>query len=419
MRRSAFALALAVSANQGVSAVTYRVALDERKPLRAMVSVDLPTRRSGDLLFGTGPRGAASLSGNVDCDGKPLLVRSPGRWMVPAACRTVRWTLVLRDQDSEGMDAADPSGAWSAKGRWWLLTDHLAFLAPTGGWDEAEVDMRARLRDGRVVSHRLPFPHRGQMPFYGIVAAAAPRLYRSRGFTLRVNGAIPAEAGDAQQLFFAETWSRWRRDFLPRDALAPAALDALWIPRPPRAEPNFMASAGMRAVLMQNIPGPDKAASGAKLRAAVILGVHEGFHTLIGSMPATWPVWVNESWASYFAWRAAEPGLDPAALKMAKELIDAPAAPSLLTIEAQVEHGDGSNYEAFYGKGARFWAAIDALLVTRNNPSGRLAALIQDTHGLRGLDWTSPAAIAAYFDARSGGRAGAVVRCYLVEVGCG
>jgi hypothetical protein len=196
-------------------------------------------------------------------------------------------------------------------------------------------------------------------------------------------------------------------------------LDVLWIPQPPQGEPGFMASAGMRAVLMQNIPGPDKVAADAKLRAAILLGVHEGFHTLIGSIPATWPKWVNESWASYFAWRASEHRLDPAALKIAKELIDAPAAPSLLAIEAQVDHGDGSNYEAFYGKGARFWAAIEAVLVTRNNPSGRLAALIQDTHGLAGLDWSNPDAVAAYFDLRSAGRAGPIVRCYLVASGCG
>jgi hypothetical protein len=419
MRPALAALALAFSASGPAAVVTYHVALDERTPLRALVSVDLPIDRSDDLLLGASSRAAANLVGMPDCDGKPIAMRAAGRWSAPATCRTVHWTLGLRDQDQQGMDAADPQGAWSAQGRWWLLTDHLAFLAPADGWGAADVEMTARLRDGRTVAHKLPFPHEGQMPFYGVVSAAAPRLYRSRGFTLRVNGAVPAEAGDAQQRFFTEAWSRWRRDLLPRDAVTPAVLDVLWIPPPPHAEPNFMASAGMRAVLMQNIPGPDKAVSDAKLRAAVILGVHEGFHTLIGSIAQTWPIWVNESWASYFAWRAAGPHLDSAARKMAKELIDASASPSLLTIQTQVEHGDGSNYEALYGKGARFWAAIDALLVTRNNASGRLAALIQDTHGLRGLDWSSPDAIAAYFNARSGGRAGAVVRCYLVETGCG
>jgi len=419
MRSILAALALAIFASGGASAVTYHVALDERTPLRASVSLDLPANRSGDLVLGIGPRAEASLIGAPACDGTTLPASARNRWTIPATCRAVRWTLGLRDQDKEGMDASDPFGAWSAKARWWLLSNHLAFLAPGGSWEDANVEIVAGLRDGQVLKRLFPFPRRGQMPFYGVVSAAPPRLYKRRDFTLRVNGAVPAEAGDVQQHFFTETWSRWRRDILPANAAAPALLDVLWIPPPPHGEPNFLASAGMRAVLMQNIPGPDKVASDTKLRAAIILGVHEGFHTLIGSMPATWPGWVNESWASYFAWRAAEPHLDPAARNKAKELIDAPAAPSLLEIEAQVRNGDGSNYEAFYGKGARFWAAIDAVLVTRSNPSGRLAALIQDTYGLRGMEWSSPDAIAAYLDARSAGRASAIVRCYLVSRDCG
>jgi hypothetical protein len=104
---------------------------------------------------------------------------------------------------------------------------------------------------------------------------------------------------------------------------------------------------------------------------------------------------------------------------MVRALIDAPSPAGLLGVQAQVDHGNGSNYNVFYGKGARFWDAIDAVLVTRSNPSGRLAALIQDTHGLRGLDWSKADAIAAYLDARSNGRASDIVRCYLVKPDCG
>ena len=399
--------------------ILYHIDLDERAPLRAIVAIDVPPNPDGALVLRIRPSSAGSLVGAPVCGDNPLPARTATSWTVPASCQTLRWRLALRDQDTDGMDAADPSGGWSARQRWWLLTDHLAFLAPSGGWENAKVDIVSRLRDGRIIRSTQPFPHRGQMPFYGVVSATPPRVYRSRDFSLRVYGRIPAEADRAQQQLFADTWSRWRRDILPRDAVAPRAIDMLWITPPPDAQPNFMASAGLRAVLMQNIPGPDKAASDAKLRAAIVLGAHEGFHTLIGSIPATWPAWVNESWASYFAWRAAEGHLDPAALKAAKGLIDAPAGPSLLTIEAQIEHGDGSNYEAFYGKGARFWAAIDGALTTRQNPSGRLAALIQNTNGLRGLDWSNAAAIAAYFNARSDGKAGPIVRCYLVDANCG
>lgn len=281
MRRVLAMLALTTFLSGHASALTYHMALDERTPLQASVSVDLPPDRTADLTLGIRPRSAPSMAGAPDCDGAPLAAQAPTRWTVPAACHTIHWTLALRDQDKQGMDAADPTGAWSAAGDWWLLTDHLAFLAPPGGWDSAQVEMVARLRDGRIVKIATPFPGRGQMPFYGVVSGKPPRLYRSGGFALRVHGAVPAEAGDAQQQFFADTWSRWRRDVLPVKTVTPASLDILWIAPPPHADPGFMASAGMRAVLMQNIPGPDKAASDAKLRAAALLGVHEGFHTLI------------------------------------------------------------------------------------------------------------------------------------------
>ena len=419
MRLAFAALALAFSASTSATATTYHVVLDESTPLRATISLNLPSRHRGELALAIRPSALRSLIGVPTCDNLPLGVRTSTAWTVPASCERVQWTLGLRDQDRDGMDAADPSGAWSAGGRWWLLTDRLAFLAPPGGWQDADVEISGRLHDGTVVKVRRPFPRRGQMPFYGVLSATPPRLYRSPNFTLRVHGRVPEGADGKQQQLFADTWSRWRRDILPRDAAAPSALDMLWVNPPPAAEPNFMASAGMRAVLMQSISGPDRVASDAKLRAAIIMSAHEGFHTLIGSIPQTWPTWANESWASYFAWRAAQGHLDPAALKVASDLIDAPASPSLLTIEAQIAQGDGSNYEAFYGKGARFWAAIDAVLVSRRNPSGRLAALIQDTHGLRGLNWSNADAIAAYLDARSAGRASAVVRCYLVERDCG
>ena len=412
--------ALALASHTGTAAATtYHIMLDERSPLRAAVSLDLPTSRAGDLALVVSSGAIGSLIGAPACGDVPLVARSATAWTVPASCGTVRWLLRLRDQDRDGMDAADPSGAWSAEGRWWLLTDRLAFLTPPGGWHDADVEMAARLRDGTVVRSRQSLPRSGEMPFYGVVSAVQPHLYRSRNFTLRVHGRVPDGADAAQQQLFADTWSRWRRDILPRGAIAPPALDMLWVTPPPHAEPNFMSSAGMRAVLMQNIPGPDRDASDARLRAAIIMSAHEGFHTLIGTVRQTWPVWVNESWASYFAWRAAQGHLDPAALKATRELIDAPASPSLLAIQAQVARGDGSNYEAFYGKGARFWAAIDAVLVTRRNPSGRLAALIQDTDGLKGLDWSSPDAIAAYFNARSSGRAGTIVHCYLLASDCG
>jgi hypothetical protein len=170
---------------------------------------------------------------------------------------------------------------------------------------------------------------------------------------------------------------------------------------------------------MQYVPDPAAADPAEKLEAGILLiGAHEAFHALSGSIAGARPAWVGESWASYFAWDAARRHLTGESLRVAAELVEAPVATSILRAQRGWEAGDQSQVLVFYSKGARFWAAIEAVLTGPANRSGKLAALIQATEGMRGLDWTSPDAVAAWFDAHSGGRAGPIVRCYLVEEGC-
>jgi hypothetical protein len=66
-------------------------------------------------------------------------------------------------------------------------------------------------------------------------------------------------------------------------------------------------------------------------------------------------------------------------------------------------------------KGARFWNAIERVLTIRPNGAAKLAALIRQTQGLKGLDWSNGGKIAEYSDNYSNGRAGAVAQCYLSE----
>ena len=169
---------------------------------------------------------------------------------------------------------------------------------------------------------------------------------------------------------------------------------------------------------MQYAPG----AASDRLRLAAaqyLIGGHEGFHAIIGAMPQHWPVWVNESWASYFAWRAARGKLKGAEMAAVEQLIRAPAAIGLLHGQRAYDKGDHAQTSLFYGKGALFWDAIEAVLVTRKGPSGRLAALIQDSQGFQGVDWSSAESIADFLDARSDGAARALVNCYLVQAICG
>ena len=85
----------------------------------------------------------------------------------------------------------------------------------------------------------------------------------------------------------------------------------------------------------------------------------------------------------------------------------------------EVVFGEGKTAEQIVAISREMLERSGAVLVTRDNRTGRLAALIQDTGGLKGLDWSKPDAISAFFNARSSGRAGTIVHCYLVATGCG
>jgi len=103
---------------------------------------------------------------------------------------------------------------------------------------------------------------------------------------------------------------------------------------------------------------------------------------------------------------------------LADELVATPNPRPLLEADRRFGKDDGDQEVIFYSKGARFWMEIEAVLTGPANPSGRLAALIKATGGMRGLDWRDANAVAGFFDRHSAGRAGPIVRCYLVQPGC-
>lgn len=172
-------------------------------------------------------------------------------------------------------------------------------------------------------------------------------------------------------------------------------------------------------MLMQHVPDPADADDEVKLRAGVMLiGGHEGFHSLTGSLPGARPAWVGESWASYFAWQGARRHLSGRSLAHAESLVQTPVPLTILEAQRKWDAGDQGQALVFYSKGARFWAAIEEVLDGPANGSGKLAALLRSTGGMRGLAWNEVDAVAAFFAARSGGRADPIVRCYLAGERC-
>ncbi|HEY1606437.1 MAG TPA: hypothetical protein VGF77_12660 [Allosphingosinicella sp.] len=391
----------------------YELKLDDRDPMRIDFALVDPSARERQLALP--PSRESLLVSAPACGTKPLVRTGPGRWTRPAGCASVSWSARLDDAD-KGMDSTrPPSGAWSRRRRLWLLTGRLPWLKGARPWP-APILVSARL-DGRLLSRSAEI--RPAAPLY--LAVGRPvRLYRAGGFTMRVYGDAPAGArADRLQQRVAATMARWRSDILPAGVKPPNRLDMIWVAAPGGAAPGFFASASASGVLMQYIPDPRASDPGAKLAAGMLLtGLHESFHALGEWLGGGGRAWISESWATFFAWETARRHLKGAALAEASALIDKPADTPILQAERETEQGDDTHYGLFYNKGTHFWEAVEAVLDGPANRSGKLAALIRATDGMKELDWDDAGRVAAFLGARSHGRARPIVHCYLVETGC-
>lgn len=412
-------LVLSAAARSAADGPVYRAMLAESRPLEVRFELDLAEDRTGPTQLRLSRRSHARLQGKPHCDKGSLEAVQDGRWAASQSCDKVSWTVALRDQDRVGVDVEAPTGAWTARGRSWLLTDRLPMLVAEGREGPGLLRVDALFAGDRLRIVTKQLPRADQPPFYMALAASDPQSLGEAPPQLRQFGNAPTEADQSRMREVARIWEGWRRHVVPPDVKTPSVIDVIWADAPPAMEPGFYASAGSGAILMQSVPFGDAEKDRIWTEQAILLiGAHEGFHVLIAGLPQTWPEWVNESWASHFAWRAARETLARDALAAAEALVNAPAGMTLLQARGDRTAGIPPRTDVLYGKGARFWMAIEQVLTTRDGPAGRLGALIQDSRGFQGADWTSADALARFLDERSDGRASPIVRCYLVTEGC-
>jgi hypothetical protein len=399
-----------VSAAGAPIAPRYEISLDDREALVVRMSIYVP---AGTATLIAPPASEDALLRSPSCGDRPLVRKRTGVWRVPSECDRVSWSASIQRIDASKFDVAGPPSVWDPKTRLWLLTGSLPWLRMP---NQQGASARIGARVGRSQFHQAAILPPPNFPL-AIVVGSPLRNFVADGFTVQGFGYLPSKEADPWQDRLASILAAWRRDLLPSDAGFPAKLNYVWLPAPAGAEPGLQASANSGSILMQYVPDRRDAGAGPRLKVGIlVVGAHEGFHAL-GSVRGA-PAWVAESLATYFAYRAARQYLDPISLALAKEFVNARAERSLLNLQQAFDAGDGSAYPSFYGKGARLWSAIERVLTTPANSSGKLAALIRQTRGLEGMDWSDGERIAAYLDRYSEGRAGAVVRCFLVEDKC-
>lgn len=398
---------------------TWHVTLDAAAPYRAAFRLDLPETNEPVTLAAARDGDGATIS-TPRCGDAPLQRAGEKGWRVPAGCRAVSWSASLIDHDADGIDASVPVSAWSADGRFWFLAERSGFLRPAGQDPGGRVEIAAAMPGAAAIRRSHAYPAYNQPPYYAAVGDRPTARYEHEGATLDIHGTPPARDWMPDlQLHILAIWAGWRRDVLPARMAAPTRLAFVWLDTPKGAEPGMTASAGADAIALQLKPREGDPEADRKMRAAMmLLGAHEGFHTLIGAYGQTWPAWVNESLANHFAYRAVVPHLDTGQHAFIDQQVMAEAPISLADAQAAYAGGDDQQGDVFYGKGARFWMAIEKVLTTPDGQSGRLGALVKSSNSFADLDWSNLEAIAAYFNTKSNDRAGPIVRCFLAETGC-
>lgn len=405
--------AIAEAPQPAAPAPSYIVHVSVAEPDHVRFTMQVPSWK-GVL---TAPLNSVAIRIPPACGDVPLTLIAARQWIKPLGCEQVSWSATISSLDGKTFDASRPGSFWSARRQTWLLSGDLPWLRYMGqSW--SPVHVIAENRTG-FVAKDTSLPGAADSPTY-ILIGEAKRDYKVGSVVTTIYGDIPARPqSDRLQRIVGATLARWQRDLLPDDAPKRDRFNYMWFAESNGAEPGFFASTGSDAILMQFVPDPRDRYPYAKLDAGILLtGAHEGFHELAGVLSNGKPTWVNESWASYFAYATARHVLTGPALTAATQLFQEPASISVLHAQELLDQGDASGYEVFYTRAARFWAAIDDALTNRPNETGRLAALIKQSHGMRGVKWNDPISIAAFFDLHTAGRAKSIVQCYLVQDRC-
>lgn len=399
-------------ASTASGAVQYEIRLDDRDPHNVRLSVNNPPKV---LRLATPSQTTNAQANSPICDGRALVEAAPAMWDVPERCKRVDWSVwIPAIHETYPIDIAAPKSTWDPEARLWLLTGSFPWLKSEGQADVG-ISIVARLR-GKSVVTTASLPVDASIPV-AIVIGHPVRTFVASGFTVQGFGHLPPPLADPWQRQLASILAAWRRDLLPPGSSPPSRMSYVWLPSSSAGESGLNASANSGSVLMQYRPAPGSEIGGQMLQVGILMiGAHEGFHSL-GAVRGA-PAWANESLATYFAYKAAKPYFDQEAVQLAEEFVSARADRSLLGLQQAFDVGDGSAYPKFYGKGARFWAAIERVLTTHPNESGRLSELIRQTEGLKGMDWSDGDQIGAYLDRFSDGRARKIARCFLVDAGC-
>ena len=392
----------------------YVIEIDATRSTEAKVTLALATAPSS--IYPARDGDGADVTG-VRCEDGREAMQEGGRWRVPMGCRRLEWTIAVDHLDATGIDADQPSAAYSRRNGFLVLPERDGLLR--AGNDGGSATVRLIDMDGSTLAREYAFPSINQPPFYAVVGTQPSREYASNGFALRIFGNAPAYMWmDEIHQHVLSTWSRWNRDLV--SGPAPSKIDWAWVKPVEDSEPGYNASAGAEAIVSQIVLRDGDPDAEAKARVVIATSAaHEGFHSITGAAGQAWPAWVNESLANHFAITAAREFLAPEDHRWLNAYyVDPEVRAPLLEAQALYSAGDAGQAQVFYTWGARFWREIETVLTNQPNGSGRLAALIRETKNFAEIDLNDADALADLLDRHSDDRATPIVRCFLRGLSC-
>ena len=312
----------------------------------------------------------ASRSTSVRCDNGDAII-GPGSWLLPPGCRTVTWRIPLARLDS-GYDPATQFSALAPTGEQ-VLVFEWGVLPRVSDRPAPRVCLR---HGGGDVCRVLPEIDR---PPLILAAGFAPAAHGEWGtlFLDRREGAALTEA--------AAGFGRQVEQLAQLLGPVGEPLALLWLARDPKAlSLGGVAGSGL---ILANYPAGNLRATDAGLLLARWISAHEAVHVM-GRTRA--PLWAAESLAHYLGYRslAHDVGLQQASELWNRFMAGPEPDVSLPELGARAEAGDSFARIQIYLAGARFWAAVEALLA--QSPAERSRRFESLLHSLNQDSWPAP-----------------------------
>lgn len=381
------------------SVVEYSVRVDDSNALQAEATLLLPPGNGQPralVLYGVG-RGLQTQVSDVRGDEVPLAMSEKGRWLAPANCRTVTWTIHFQDSAAAPIQAASQQCVFLRDQRWWLISESTALLRLEGQNRESTIRLGPKdvFHLGAMPSGqdrwRIPAP--GQAPEFFVVGHAKSQQKDIDGFR------VFYVADNAQRIEHLGMQDRHTKAFrylvklFPQSASVPAAekrLMIVWIGVD--ADSRYIGGAsGSRSFIANYVYG-DPERNDDYIAASLMVVAHEQFHqlTALCIQPETsLPTWVNEGLAQYYGLKSlSHCGLSLTTVARARDRFIDPertVVNGLAELSRRFNQGDRSVYPLFYSQGSTFWFEIDQ-------------AVQQESRGEQSLDGFLPALFRTAFD---------------------